>query len=86
MRRQLPAKSRPTTTLNRRPEADTLACEPTLVAGKLNKQTAAELGIVENTIKVHRSTMMKKMQAPTVADLVRLAVRAGITAAGGGRQ
>ncbi len=57
-----------------------------LLAGKLNKQMAAELGIVENTVKVHRATMMKKMQAPTDADLVRLAVRAGITAAGGERE
>jgi RNA polymerase sigma factor (sigma-70 family) len=43
-----------------------------VVAGQLNKQIASDLGIVEKTIKVHRSRMMKKMGARTVADLVRL--------------
>jgi FixJ family two-component response regulator len=53
-----------------------------VLAGKLNKQIAAELGTVENTVKVHRARIMEKMQAATVAALVRLAARAGITAAG----
>jgi FixJ family two-component response regulator len=43
-----------------------------VVAGRLNKQIAAELGIVEKTIKVHRGRMMGKMGVRTVADLFRL--------------
>jgi FixJ family two-component response regulator len=46
-----------------------------VVAGRLNKQIAAELGIVEKTIKVHRGRMMGKMGVRTVADLVRLVGR-----------
>jgi FixJ family two-component response regulator len=42
-----------------------------VVAGKLNKQIAAELDIAERTVKAHRSQVMEKMQAPSVADLVR---------------
>jgi FixJ family two-component response regulator len=49
-----------------------------VVAGQLNKQTAADLGIVEKTIKVHRSRMMQKMKVHSVAELVRLAEKAGI--------
>lgn len=49
-----------------------------VVAGRLNKQIAAELGTVEKTIKVHRAHVMQKMGARTLADLVRLAGRAGI--------
>lgn len=41
-----------------------------VVSGKLNKQTAFELGIVENTVKVHRRRVMKKMHAESVAELV----------------
>jgi FixJ family two-component response regulator len=43
-----------------------------VVAGRLNKQIAAELGTVEKTVKVHRGRMMGKMHVRTVADLVRL--------------
>ncbi len=43
-----------------------------VVAGKLNKQIAADLGTVEKTIKVHRGRVMQKMQAESVADLVRM--------------
>jgi len=39
--------------------------------GRLNKQIAYELGISEITVKAHRSSVMRKMQATTVADLVR---------------
>jgi FixJ family two-component response regulator len=46
-----------------------------VVRGMLNKQIAAELGIVEKTIKVHRAQVMHKMQADSVADLVRMADR-----------
>jgi FixJ family two-component response regulator len=49
-----------------------------VVAGRLNKQIAGDLGTVEKTIKVHRSRMMEKLGVRTVADLVRLAERADI--------
>jgi FixJ family two-component response regulator len=49
-----------------------------VVAGRLNKQIAADLGIVEKTIKVHRARVMEKMAAPSLADLVRIAERIGI--------
>ena len=51
-----------------------------VVAGKLNKQIAADLGTVEKTVKVHRGRMMAKMGARTIADLVRMVERAGIQA------
>lgn len=44
-----------------------------VVAGKLNKQIAAQLDIAERTVKAHRSQVMEKMQARSVADLVRQA-------------
>lgn len=43
-----------------------------VIAGRLNKQIAGDLGTVEKTVKVHRSRMMKKMGVRTVAELVRL--------------
>ncbi len=49
-----------------------------VVAGQLNKQIAASLGVGEKTIKVHRARVMQKMQTPTLADLVRAAERVGI--------
>ena len=49
-----------------------------VVAGRLNKQIAGNLGIVEKTIKVHRGRMMEKMGVRTVAELVRLADKAGV--------
>jgi FixJ family two-component response regulator len=51
-----------------------------VVTGMLNKQVAAELGIVEKTVKVHRARVMEKMRAGSLAELVRLADRAGIIA------
>jgi len=51
-----------------------------VVAGKLNKQIAAEIGITENTVKVHRSRAMEKMQAQSLADLVRMVERLQIPA------
>jgi FixJ family two-component response regulator len=53
-----------------------------VVAGRLNKQIAGDLGTVEKTIKVHRSRMMVKLGVRTVADLVRLAEKAGISRPG----
>jgi FixJ family two-component response regulator len=44
-----------------------------VVCGTLNKQIAAELGASEATIKMHRSQVMKKMQAQSLPDLVRMA-------------
>ena len=54
-----------------------------IVAGKLNKQIAAELGTVEKTIKFHRGNLMRKMGVRVVADLVKLAERAGVSAPDG---
>lgn len=48
-----------------------------VVAGKLNKQIAADLGIVEQTVKFHRARIMERMQAHTVAELMHLAARLG---------
>ena len=52
-----------------------------VIAGRLNKVTARELQVSEKTIKVHRGRVMKKMGARSLADLVRMAERAGIMAA-----
>ena len=49
-----------------------------VIAGLLNKQIAAHLGIAEKTVKLHRGRVMQKMGVRTVADLVRIAERAGI--------
>jgi FixJ family two-component response regulator len=46
-----------------------------VVAGRLNKQIAFELGITEITVKVHRSRVMRKMQANSLPELVTLAAR-----------
>ncbi|HLY43987.1 MAG TPA: response regulator transcription factor [Stellaceae bacterium] len=51
-----------------------------VVAGRLNKQIAGELGVSEMTIKMHRRQVMRKMQAAGVAQLVRLADQLGIAA------
>jgi FixJ family two-component response regulator len=49
-----------------------------VVAGKLNKQIAGDLGTVEQTIKIHRAHVMQKMRVRSVAELVRLTQRCGI--------
>jgi len=52
-----------------------------VVTGMLNKQIGSELGIGEKTVKVHRARVMEKMQAGSLADLVRLAGEANVIAA-----
>ena len=54
---------------------------PLVVSGLLNKQIAAEIGASEATVKVHRSQLMRKMGAESVADLVRMAAEMRIPAA-----
>ena len=49
-----------------------------VVQGFLNKQVAGQLGIAEKTVKVHRGRVMEKMEAGSLAELVRLAGRLGI--------
>ena len=51
-----------------------------LAAGKLNKQIAADLGVVEQTVKFHRARIMDRMQAKTSAELMTIAGRLGIGA------
>jgi FixJ family two-component response regulator len=46
---------------------------PLVVSGLLNKQAAAELGISEITLQIHRSSIMKKMAAASLPELVRMA-------------
>lgn len=54
-----------------------------LVDGKLNKQIASDLGIVEQTVKFHRARIMERMQASTLAELMHMAARAGLEPAAG---
>jgi FixJ family two-component response regulator len=49
-----------------------------VIAGRLNKQIAGDLGTVEKTIKVHRGRIMQKLGVRTIVDLVRLTERAGV--------
>jgi len=51
-------------------EREVMSC---VVSGLLNKQTAAELGITEKTVKFHRGHVMRKMRAPSVVELARMA-------------
>ena len=50
-----------------------------VIAGRLNKQIAAVLGTTEKTVKVHRARVMEKMQAQSLAELVRLSGTAGLS-------
>ncbi|WP_404479348.1 response regulator transcription factor [Novosphingobium sp. BL-52-GroH] len=49
-----------------------------VVTGLMNKQVAARLALSEITVKIHRGNVMRKMQAQSLADLVRMAERLGI--------
>ena len=49
-----------------------------VIAGKMNKQIAADLGTGEQNVKVHRGRLMRKMGVSSVAELVRLAERLGL--------
>ena len=55
-------------------------CSNYVVAGKLNKQIAGDLGTAEQTVKVHRAHVMQKMRVHSVAELVRLTERCRISA------
>ena len=56
-------------------QRDVMAC---LVAGRLNKQIAGELGTSEATVKTHRKQVMAKMHAESLADLIRIADQLGL--------
>lgn len=49
-----------------------------VITGKQNKQIADDLGAAEKTVKIHRGRVMHKMKALSVAELVRIAEKAGI--------
>ncbi|HEX3536700.1 MAG TPA: response regulator transcription factor [Stellaceae bacterium] len=51
-----------------------------VIAGRLNKQIAGELGVSEMTVKIHRRHMMRKMQASRIVELVRMADQLGLSA------
>ena len=53
-----------------------------LISGQLNKQICSDLGIAEPTIKIHRHRVLTKMQADSIAHLVRMAAELGIAPAG----
>lgn len=54
---------------------------PLVASGRMSKQIAAELGNSEITVKVHRASVMRKMQAESLVDLVRMAARLGLPVA-----
>src|SRR5688572_7797169 len=56
-------------------ERDVMEC---VIAGRLNKQIASDLGISEKTVKAHRGRVMEKVEVRSVAELVRLCEAAGI--------
>ena len=57
-----------------------------VIAGMLNKQIAYELEIAEDTVKIHRGRMMRKMKVESVAELVRITELAGVKPAKVGKQ
>lgn len=56
---------------------------PLIVRGLLNKQAAAELGISGFTFQIHRSSIMRKMDAGSLSDLVRMSIRLGVSSLDG---
>ena len=56
-------------------EQEVMVC---VTGGLMNKQVAAEIGITENTVKVHRGNVTKKMGAKSLAELVRMADVLGV--------
>jgi len=50
-----------------------------VIRGRLDKQIAGDLGTVEQTVKVHRAHVMQKLRVQSVAELVRLSQRCGIS-------
>jgi FixJ family two-component response regulator len=52
-----------------------------VITGMLNKQVAGELGVAEKTVKVHRGRLMQKLGVTSVAELVQLVQKAGVTPA-----
>ena len=57
-----------------------------VITGMLNKQIAFDLGISEETVKIHRGRVMQKLAVGSVAELVRLCEKAGVAPAGTGDQ
>ncbi len=57
-----------------------------VIAGMLNKQIAYELEIAEDTVKIHRGRMMRKMKVESVAELVRITEIVGVKPAKAGKQ
>ena len=57
-----------------------------VVAGRLNKQIAGEMGISEITVKVHRGQVMRKMKASSLPDLARMADKLRVASQGSGRE
>ncbi|MGY3584858.1 FixJ family two-component response regulator [Bradyrhizobium sp. USDA 4341] len=57
-----------------------------VTAGLMNKQVAAEIGVAEITVKIHRGHIMRKMAAKSLPDLVRMAQILGFKQASGGAQ
>jgi FixJ family two-component response regulator len=49
-----------------------------VLRGKANKMIAFELGISERTVEIHRARMMRKMEAPSLANLVQVGIDAGL--------
>ena len=52
-----------------------------VLRGRLNKQIAADLGIDERSVKRHRTNLMRKLEVKSLAELVQLAVEAGVNRA-----
>ncbi len=75
MRSSKPPNWRSGSTRLRAREREVLAA---VVDGKLNKQIAADLGVVEQTVKFHRARIMERMHARTVAELMHMAARLGV--------